>query len=63
MQPFCKGFYTKRKEFAPKGSKFFPVRVDPISEGTWCAGKQRGSHKSCLPCKNGGEHKKHFQSP
>ena len=24
---------TKRKEFAPIGSKFFPFRVDPVSEG------------------------------
>ena len=24
--------YFKRKEFAPKGSKFFPFRVDPFSE-------------------------------
>ena len=27
-----KGGYYKRKEFAPKGSKFFPFRVDPFSE-------------------------------
>ena len=27
-----KGVYSKRKEFAPKGSKFFPFRVDPFSE-------------------------------
>ena len=25
---FWKGVYSKRKEFAPKGSKFFPFRVD-----------------------------------
>ena len=25
--------YTKRKEFAPFGSKFFPFRADPLSEG------------------------------
>ena len=29
------------KEFAPHGSKFFPFRVDPCTEGTWCAGKQK----------------------
>ena len=28
-----KGVCFKRKEFAPKGSKFFPFRVDPFSEG------------------------------
>ena len=27
------GVYAKRKEFAPKGSKFFPFRVDPLIEG------------------------------
>ena len=31
--PLLKGVYSKRKEFAPKGSKFFPFRVDLISEG------------------------------
>ena len=30
--PSEKGVYSKRKEFAPKGSKFFPFRVDPFSE-------------------------------
>ena len=28
-----KGSTLKRKEFAPKGSKFFPFRVDPFSKG------------------------------
>ena len=27
---------SKRKEFAPNGSKFFPFRVDPFSEGRKC---------------------------
>ena len=31
--PFCEGIYSIRKEFAPKGSKFFPFRVGPLSEG------------------------------
>ena len=31
--PFWKVVYSKRKEFAPMGSKVFPFRVDPISEG------------------------------
>ena len=34
-----KEIYSKWKEFAPSGSKFFPFRVDPFSEGAWCAGK------------------------
>ena len=50
---FWKGVYSKRKEFAPRRSKFFPFRVDPFSEGAWCAGKQTGSNKSNLPFKNG----------
>ena len=28
-----KGSYFKRKEFAPKGSKFFPFRVDTFQMG------------------------------
>ena len=32
--PFWKVVYSKRKEFAPKGSKFFPFRVDHFSEGS-----------------------------
>ena len=31
--PFWKGDYSKRKEFAPRRSKFFPFRIDPFSEG------------------------------
>ena len=31
--PFWKWVYSKRKEFAPIGSKFFPFRVDLYSEG------------------------------
>ena len=29
---FKKGVYSKRNEFATKGSKFFPFREDPFSE-------------------------------
>ena len=35
-----KGIYSKRKEFAPCGSQFFPFRADPFSERVWCARKQ-----------------------
>ena len=31
---FESGFYSKRKEFALKGSNVFPFRVDPFSEGS-----------------------------
>ena len=48
--PFYRGVFSKRKEFAPHGSKFFPSRVDPFLEGNWGTGKQTESHKSCLPC-------------
>ena len=34
----------KRKEFGPKGSKFFPFRADTFSEGP-VIGKQIGSRK------------------
>ena len=30
--PFWKGVFSKRKEFAPAGSKFFPFREDPFSK-------------------------------
>ena len=30
FNPFRKGVYSKRKEFAPTGSKFFPFRVDTV---------------------------------
>ena len=31
--PFWKGVFFLRKGFAPTGSKFFPYKVDPFSEG------------------------------
>ena len=31
---------------------FLPFRVDPFSEGDWCAENQTGSHKCCLPYQN-----------
>ena len=34
-----------------KGQNLLPLAVDPLSKVTWCAGKQTGSHKSCLPYK------------
>ena len=36
---------SERKEFAPMGSKFFPFRVDPFSEGDYCTGMQTGITK------------------
>ena len=41
-----KGVYSKRKKNC--SPNVFPFRVDPFSEGIWCAGKQTGNHKSCL---------------
>ena len=39
---------SKRKEFGPLGSKFFPFRTDPFPEGIWCAEKQSGSHQKVV---------------
>ena len=50
LLPFWKGFYSKKKEFAP-------FRKDTSSEGT-STGMQTESHKSCLPFKSG---KKNYQ--
>ena len=36
--PFWKEVHSKRKEFAPFGSKFFPFGVDFLG-GDWCTGK------------------------
>ena len=33
LNPICKMVYSKRKEFAPIGSKFFPFIVDPFHKG------------------------------
>ena len=51
LAPFWKRVFSKRKEFAPSGSKLFPFRADPFSEGTWCADQQTGRLKYCLLCK------------
>ena len=48
--PSENGVYSKRKEFAPMGSKFFHFKVDPFLEGVLHTGKQTGSHESFLPC-------------
>ena len=32
-------------------SKFFPVRVDPFSEGVWCVGNRTGRHRCYHPYK------------
>ena len=32
--------------------QIFPFRVDPFSEGDWCARIQTWSHKSCLSCED-----------
>ena len=35
-----KEVYSKRKEFAPFRSKFFPFSVEPLIVGHWCTEKQ-----------------------
>ena len=60
---FWKGVYSKRKESAPLGSRFFPFRVDPFLEGVWYIGMQTRSHKSCLPLQNMVENLPNVSSP
>ena len=48
LPPFRKGVYSKRKESAPFGSKFFLFRVDHFSDGDLCTAKQTGSLKTWL---------------
>ena len=43
-----------KEEFAPSGSKFFPYRVDPFTEGDWFVRKQTGSSKVVSLVKNCG---------
>ena len=45
--PSWKWVYSQRKEFAPNGSKFFPLRVDPFSEGV------QNKYLTKLPLKRG----------
>ena len=44
--PFWKRVYSKRKEFIPLGSKFFPFRIDPFSEGGKINFDRVASHES-----------------
>ena len=46
-----KGIYSKKIRICSPRIKFFPFRVDPFSEETWCAGRQIGSHKLYLQYK------------
>ena len=54
LPAFWKGIYFKRKEFASQGSKLFPFRVDPFTEGTWSADTQTEGHQELSPFKNVG---------
>ena len=44
LPPFWKMVLSKKEEFAPKGSKFFPLRVDPFSEVIWWSEEQTVNH-------------------
>ena len=33
-----------------QNEKSFPYRIEPFSEGGWCAEKQTESHESCFSC-------------
>ena len=58
-----KRVYSKKKNECAPLAQIFPFRVDPFSELTWCTGEQTESHKSGLPCENGGQSTKCIQSP
>ena len=47
------------KEFAPRGSKFFPYRIDPFTEGAWHTVKQTRNHNSFLPWRKLKKHLSH----
>ena len=53
---------SKRQTFALLGGKILLFRVDPSSEATWRAEKQR-RHKNWLPCKIGRKSTKCTQTP
>ena len=45
LPPFRNCRYSKRHEFAPVRSKFFPFRLALFLDGAWYAGKQIKSQK------------------
>ena len=53
---------SKRKEFTPLVSKFFPfpLLAVPFSQGIWCSGKEREIHKIL---KTSGNSTKHIKYP
>ena len=65
LPPLWKGVYSKGKEFASNGSKFFPFRIHPFirRDSSPCAGKQTGSVIRCIPCENDGRYINCIQSP
>ena len=57
-----KKFYSKRKEFAACGSKFFPFRVEPFSEGTDVWECKQEATKIIFCVKNDGKSTKYIKS-
>ena len=56
-------YFPHFKQFTPKGNSLliwglFAFRVDLFTEWMWCAGKQTGSNRCCLPCEKGGQSSK-----
>ena len=49
--PSEKGSTLKGKNLLPRGANSFLLEKIPFQKGIWCAGRQTGSHKSCLLCK------------
>ena len=64
LAAFWKGIYPRSKECVlPKGSTFFPFRVERFSEEMWCTGQQTGRHNSNLPWKYWRKSSKCIKSP
>ena len=47
---FRKEFYSKRKEFAPGGSKFFPFRIELFFRRDFMSRKANTKTENCLSC-------------
>ena len=47
LTPFWEEVYSTRKQCSTKGSKLFPLKVHPFSEGVWWSLGLIGSHKIC----------------
>ena len=60
LPPFSKAVYSKRKEIAPKGSKFFLFRVDPFQKELDVEGSMQ-SVTEFVCQKNGGKYTRYIE--